>query len=78
VPALILVAALGLSPWFWLLMLLYPLQVLRLYMRKSGPPRARWLQAVFTTLGYFPEAEGHLRYWRNRLTARRQALIEYK
>jgi len=33
---------------------------------------------VFTTLGYFPEAVGHLRFWRNRLTARRQALIEYK
>jgi GT2 family glycosyltransferase len=78
VPALIVVAAIGVSPWFWWLLLLYPLQMLRLYMRKSGPPRARGVQAVFTTLGYFPEAAGHLRYWRNRLTARRQALIEYK
>jgi GT2 family glycosyltransferase len=78
VPALIVVAALGLSPWFWWLLVLYPLQMLRLYLRKSGPPRARALQALFTTLGYFPEAVGHLRYWRNRLMARRQALIEYK
>lgn len=78
VPALIVVAALGMSPWFWLLLLLYPLQMLRLYMRKSGAPRERALQAIFTTLGYFPEAAGHLRYWRNRLTARREGLIEYK
>jgi GT2 family glycosyltransferase len=77
-PALIGVAAVGLSPWFLLLLLLYPLQMLRLYVRKSGPARWRALQAIFTTLGYFPEAAGHLRYWRNRLTARRQALIEYK
>jgi GT2 family glycosyltransferase len=78
VPALIGVASLGLSPWFLLLLALYPLQMLRLYLRKSGPSDERALQAVFTTLGYFPEAVGHLRYWRNRLTARRQALIEYK
>jgi glycosyltransferase involved in cell wall biosynthesis len=78
-PALIFVAALGLSPWFWLLLLMYPLQMLRIYLqKKSGPPRWRALQAIFTTLGYFPEAAGHLRYWRNRLTARREALIEYK
>lgn len=77
-PALIVVAAAGVSPWFLLLLLLYPLQMLRLYLRKAGPPRWRALQAIFTTLGYFPEAAGHLRYWRNRLTARRQALIEYK
>lgn len=78
VPTLILVASVGLSPWFLLLLALYPLQMLRLYLRKSGPSDERALQAVFTTLGYFPEAVGHLRFWRNRLTARRQALIEYK
>jgi GT2 family glycosyltransferase len=78
-PAFIVVSVLALSPWFLLLVLLYPLQMLRLYLRPSAsPPGVRGLQAVFTTLGYFPEAVGHLRYWRSRLTARRQALIEYK
>lgn len=77
-PALIALASLGLSPWFWVLLLLYPLQMLRLYLQRPDRSRARALQAVFTTLGYFPEAAGHLRYWRNRLTARREALIEYK
>ena len=41
-------------------------------------PRERALKSVFTTLGYFPEAAGHLRYWRQRLMAKRSALIEYK
>jgi GT2 family glycosyltransferase len=77
-PALVVVAALGLSPWFLLLLLLYPLQMLRLYLQRADKSFGRALQAIFTTLGYFPEAAGHLRYWRNRLTARRQALIEYK
>jgi GT2 family glycosyltransferase len=75
-PALIVIGSLGVSPWFLLLLLLYPLQILRLYLRRSAG--ASGWKAVFTTLGYFPEAVGHLRYWRNRLTARRQALIEYK
>ena len=52
--------------------------MLRLYLRKSGAPSERALKSVFTTLGYFPEAAGHLRYWRQRLIDKRSALIEYK
>jgi GT2 family glycosyltransferase len=77
-PALVAVLSLALSPWFLLLLGLYPLQMLRLYLRKSGALRERALASVFTTLGYFPEAAGHLRYWRQRLMAKRSALIEYK
>lgn len=77
-PALIAVATIGLSHWFALMLLMYPLQALRLFLQHAEHSRARALQAVFTTLGYFPEAAGHLRYWRNRLMARREALIEYK
>jgi glycosyltransferase involved in cell wall biosynthesis len=78
-PALIITGSLLVSPWFLLLLLLYPLQMVRLYrIYQRTPPGARGWQSVFTTLGYFPEAAGHLRYWRSRLTARRQALIEYK
>ena len=77
-PGLIAVLSLAVSPWFLLLAGLYPLQMLRLFFRQSGAPRERALKAVFTTLGYFPEAAGHLRYWRQRLMARRSALIEYK
>jgi GT2 family glycosyltransferase len=78
IPALISVLALAVSPWFLLLLALYPLQMLRLYLGGRDKSRALAMRAVFTTLGYFPEAAGHLRYWRNRLLARRAALIEYK
>jgi GT2 family glycosyltransferase len=77
-PALIVVLSLAVSPWFLLLVGMYPLQMLRLYLRKSGTPNTRALQAVFTTLGYFPEAAGHLRYWGKRIVDKRSALIEYK
>jgi len=77
-PALIVVLSVAVSPWFLLLVGMYPLQMLRLYLRKSGTPSTRALQAVFTTLGYFPEAAGHLRYWGKRIVDKRSALIEYK
>jgi GT2 family glycosyltransferase len=77
-PAAILLAALVFRPAALALLCLYPLQVLRLFVRLPGNARDRALKAVFTTLGYFPEAAGHLRFWRNRALARRSALIEYK
>jgi hypothetical protein len=77
-PATIAVLALTVWPWFLALLGLYPLQMLRLFLRNAGRPQERVLKAVFTTLGYFPEAAGHLRFWRNRLMAKRAALIEYK
>lgn len=61
------------TPWSLALLLLYPLQVLRLLAK--GVPADR---AVFLTLGRFPEAQGVWQYCRARLLGRRQALIEYK
>lgn len=55
-----------------LLVLVYPLQVLRL------KPRLGWAGAFFNTLGKFPEAAGALRYHARRLTRRQARLIEYK
>jgi GT2 family glycosyltransferase len=78
-PLVIVFGSLAASPWFLILAGLYPLQMLRLYVRRAGPASGdRGWRAIFTTLGYFPEAVGHLRYWRSRLTSRRQTLIEYK
>ncbi|MDO5706470.1 MAG: glycosyltransferase, partial [Paracoccus sp. (in: a-proteobacteria)] len=73
IPAAILLWALTLSPWFLLLLLIYPAQVARLAARGQG-----WEWALFTTLGKFPEALGVLQYHWGRLTQRRQGLIEYK
>jgi GT2 family glycosyltransferase len=72
-PVLALLGAL-VTPWTLLILLLWPLQVLRLA-RRSGDAE----QALFLTLGKIPEALGVLdHYWR-RLTGRgRGRLIEYK
>ncbi|PPE65554.1 glycosyltransferase family 2 protein [Caldimonas caldifontis] len=74
--------AAALWPWMsiWALLVLgvYPLQVLRLYLRLPGPPRDRRLQATFHTLGRFPELVGHLQFWRDQMLGRRARLIEYK
>lgn len=68
-PLTILVLAVLVTPWALLLLLVYPLQVLRLS-RRGGV-----VQAVFTVLGKFPEAQGALQYLLGR---RKGRIIEYK
>lgn len=72
-PLLALLGALLVSPWALLLVLLWPLQALRLAARGMEPERA-W----FLTLGKLAEAQGVLGYHLGRLTNRRRGLIEYK
>jgi GT2 family glycosyltransferase len=54
------------------LLLLWPLQVLRLAPRLGGET------ALFTVLGKLPEAQGVLGYWWGRLRRKTVGLIEYK
>lgn len=71
-PLVILLAAF-VSFWLSLILLLaYPLQVLRL---ARGWPL---LRAAFTVLGKFPEAQGALGYYLSRLRGARRGLFEYK
>ena len=73
IPLAILLAALLITPWALLLVLIYPLQVLRLARRL--PLKT----AFFLTLGKFPETHGALGYWAGRLAGiKRRKLIEYK
>lgn len=73
IPMVILLSGLLVSPWALLLLLLYPLQVLRLARRL--PLKT----AFFLTLGKFPETHGALGYWAGRLAGvKRRKLIEYK
>jgi GT2 family glycosyltransferase len=73
IPVGVLFAALLITPWALLLLLIYPLQVLRLARRM--PLRT----AFFLTLGKFPETHGALGYWAGRLAGvKRRKLIEYK
>lgn len=67
------VAGIALTPWSLLLLLLWPVQMLRLKARgRDGA------QAFFLVLGRLPEAIGVLEYAVRRALGRRPHLIEYK
>jgi GT2 family glycosyltransferase len=67
-----------LHPAWLLLLLAYPLQVLRLALRDNiADPARRW-RALFFVLARFPESQGMLQFWLNRIRRKRLALIEYK
>lgn len=69
------VAVLGsmISFWFLLLLMAWPLQVVRLGLRDNS-----WPQAFFLTLGKLPEAQGVLSYGWGRCRGTKSKLIEYK
>lgn len=71
-PAVTLIGAM-ITPWALLLLLIWPLQVLRLKAR--GMP---WHRAGFLTLSKLPEAQGALTYWWRRFAGTGARLIEYK
>ena len=69
---------------FWLgfqalfLLLIYPLQIVRLALRGKRPPRENWWRAVYLVLGKFPEMLGQLKFHTNRWCGSQSRLIEYK
>jgi GT2 family glycosyltransferase len=78
--ALLPLAVLGLAaltPWALLLLLVWPVQVLRLAWRMGGD-RAGWEAALFLVLGKFAEAQGALGFYWRRLRGHKGGLIEYK
>ena len=77
-PVSCLVAGLAFEPWGWVTWLIYPLQMLRLTVRNTGPLRQRTLVAVFQVLARFPEGFGQMKFLRDRLFGCQTAIIEYK
>jgi glycosyltransferase involved in cell wall biosynthesis len=77
-PIAAVLGALLVSPWLLLVLLAYPLQVLRLYAGFRGPFRARAARAGFMVMGKFAEAAGQLKFLGLRLSGRTARLIEYK
>lgn len=75
--AIILVSAL-LGGWGLVLLLIYPLQAVRIARRGGRSVRENWLQAVFLVLGKFPEMLGQVKFLLNRFGAGKTVLIEYK
>lgn len=78
VPLLIVLTSVLLGGQWLLLLLIYPLQAMRLARRGARSARENWLQAVFLVLGKFPEMLGQVKFVLNRLFAGKAALIEYK
>jgi len=77
-PLAILLLALIAGPVALWLALVYPLQVLRLFLRERGAPATRAARAFFLVLGKFAEALGELRYAATRWRGAPSRLIEYK
>jgi len=71
--ALVVVGRLG-----TLLLLIYPLQILRRMTQMPGSLKSRLQFSFFEQLARFPESLGQLRFARDRLLKRRGGLIEYK
>lgn len=73
-----IVAAALLNPLFLGLLLIYPLQIVRVALREPLTGSKGWWRAAFLILGRFPEGLGLLSFHFNRVLGKRGVLIEYK
>ncbi|MBC7957032.1 MAG: glycosyltransferase family 2 protein [Cytophagales bacterium] len=78
IPLAALLGAALISPWLLAVLLVYPLQMLRLYRGFKGPAKERAARAMFMVLGKFAEASGQLKFVALRLSGGTARLIEYK
>lgn len=67
-----------LGTWGLAMLLIYPVQVVRLALRGTRSVRENWWYALFLVLGKFPEVMGQIKFFYNRLTEQTSRLIEYK
>jgi glycosyltransferase involved in cell wall biosynthesis len=65
--------------WSFILLLAYPLQIVKVlrWAKKQNFPHSG-AYATFTVLGKFPQAVGQVKYWINRWSGKKSRLIEYK
>lgn len=61
-----------------LLVLIYPLQIIRLALTGSRNLQTNWKYAFFLVLGKFPEGWGLMRFYKNKFLGNQATLIEYK
>ena len=78
VPLAALALALVVKWWAVLLLMVYPLQVIRLCLRGKRTPRENWWRAVALVLGKFPEMLGQCKFMLDRYRRAKSGLIEYK
>lgn len=78
IPAIILVGCF-INPWLGLgLLMVYPLQVLRMTFKSNLPNNMAFLHSLFLVIGKFPEQVGQFKFMWNRLRHKRGQIIEYK
>jgi GT2 family glycosyltransferase len=78
IPVTVAVASFLLGWLGLLLLLVYPLQVVRLARRGKRSARENWLQAGLLVLGKFAEMLGQVKFLLGRFGAGKSSLIEYK
>ena len=78
IPVTVFSLALWLGVWALVLLMIYPLQVVRLAARGGRSARENWWRATFLVLGKFPEMFGQMRFLLHRYLGGRSRLIEYK
>ncbi len=66
------------NPLLFILLLIYPIQVVRVKFKNTHIVKHGWLYAVFVTTGKFPEMQGQLKFLFNRLMNKQSSIIEYK
>lgn len=78
IPVMVSAFALGFGAWALALLLIYPLQIVRLAARGRRTTRENWWRAVFLVVGKFPEMLGQLKFLTHRYLGGKPHLIEYK
>ena len=76
-PLISTVSVIFFGPEFFLLLILYPLQIIRIGIR-SDNLRHRWLYGFFMVLSKFPESIGVISFITNSLMKKTTLIIEYK
>ena len=75
----IIIASLSLQNIWWLLLLIaYPIQILRIFIKGEYSTRHNMIYATFLMLAKFPEGIGQLKFIINRVFGRQNKIIEYK
>ena len=78
IPLITVCLMLSTGAWGLLLLLIYPIQTVRLALKGTRSTQSNWWRALFLVLGKFPEVAGQLNFLYNRLIGKKTRLIEYK
>ncbi len=77
-PVMTFLGVTQLGPTGMLILAIYPIQVIRITLKRGGSIKVSLSYACFMILGKFPEMWGQLRFYFNRILRVKARLIEYK